>query len=92
MGWESHKGVDGVRTRKCWGNGPEAHAAAERVEQEKQQQQAERDHIRSLALRDRQIDSLVSFYNQTINCLINKHLQASGYHFDNSQWKKKRSQ
>ena len=101
MGWETIKGrryfyettyVEGKRVRRCWGRGPDAVAAAARVEQQRQTRLADLVQVRSFRDRDRQIDKQVDQFNANISHTIQTHLNQVGYHYNRSQWRKRKVQ
>ncbi len=98
MGWETIKGrryfyettyVEGKRIRRCWGRGPEAVAAAARVEQKRQSRLADLAQVQAFRDRDRQIDKQVEEFIATVTHTIQTHLHQAGYHYCRNQWRKR---
>ena len=54
----------------------------------KQQRQAQREMTNAIQASDKEIDSALDSYSQTVDALVEYHLQLLGYHKHNRQWRR----
>lgn len=100
MPWETRKGRryfyevtyrNGKRIRKCWGSGPEAEQAAQRVEQAKLTAKQNLDRLHKFQVQNQRIDSQIAAFSAQISAILAQDLIRSGLHFSHGQWRKHRT-